>query len=54
LEHHDQWADRAERPTIAGAEQLPIADYDSLTAGQIVQSLPGLSQRGLQKVESYE
>lgn len=38
---------------IVDAEQLPIADYDSLTAGQIVQSLPGLSQRELQRVERY-
>ncbi|MCI2424260.1 hypothetical protein MOQ72_43395 [Saccharopolyspora sp. K220] len=34
--------------------ELPIADYDSLRATQIVQKLPGLTQQGLHQVEGYE
>ncbi|WP_190816297.1 hypothetical protein [Saccharopolyspora pogona] len=39
---------------VVDADQLPIADYDSLTAGEIVQKLRALSQRELQMVEGYE
>ncbi|PKW16213.1 hypothetical protein [Saccharopolyspora spinosa] len=35
-------------------EQLPISHYDRLTAGEIVQKLPGLSQRELREVRGYE
>ncbi|MEV6227784.1 hypothetical protein AB0L88_07830 [Saccharopolyspora shandongensis] len=39
---------------VVDADQLPIADYDSLTVGEIVQKLRALSQRELQMVEGYE
>ncbi|MDA3628801.1 hypothetical protein OU415_25440 [Saccharopolyspora sp. WRP15-2] len=43
---------------LAGAvvdeEELPIAHYDRLTAAEIVQKLPGLSQRELREVRGYE
>ncbi|MGW1682778.1 hypothetical protein [Saccharopolyspora sp. NPDC002376] len=35
-------------------EQLPISHYDRLTADEIVQKLPGLSQRELREVRGYE
>jgi hypothetical protein len=38
----------------AGEAELPINDYDSLTAAKIVQQLPGLSQRELHEIEGYE
>lgn len=40
---------------LAGdADDLPIADYDDLTAAQITSQLAGLSQRGLHQIEGYE
>ncbi|MEV0056337.1 hypothetical protein AB0H34_38365 [Saccharopolyspora shandongensis] len=39
---------------VADEEQLPIAGYDSLTAAEIVQQLPALSQRELHQIEGYE
>jgi ferritin-like metal-binding protein YciE len=39
---------------VASAEDLPIPDYDKLTASEIVQRLPELSQVDLAKVEAYE
>lgn len=35
-------------------EQLPISDYDTLSAEQLVRQLPTLSQRELHKIEGYE
>ncbi|MEU5853173.1 hypothetical protein [Saccharopolyspora shandongensis] len=46
------------RGEVAGVRseeaELPIADYDSLRATQIVQKLPGLTQQELHQVEGYE
>jgi ferritin-like metal-binding protein YciE len=39
---------------VASEEDLPISGYDSLTADEIVQRLPSLSQVDLAKVEAYE
>jgi ferritin-like metal-binding protein YciE len=39
---------------VASAEDLPIARYDELTAEEIRDKLPGLSQIDLAKVDSYE
>jgi ferritin-like metal-binding protein YciE len=39
---------------VAGAEDLPIARYDALTADEIAGRLPDLSQIDLAKVEAYE
>ncbi|HEY0344211.1 MAG TPA: DUF892 family protein [Solirubrobacteraceae bacterium] len=39
---------------LASAEDLPIPDYDSLTADEIVRQLPSLPQVDLAKVEAYE
>jgi ferritin-like metal-binding protein YciE len=39
---------------LASADDLPIRDYDSLNADEIVQRLPSLSQVDLAKVEAYE
>jgi uncharacterized protein (DUF433 family) len=38
----------------ASAEDLPIANYDKLTATEIVERLPEISQVDLAKVEAYE
>ena len=42
------------RGTVASEEDLPIADYDSLRAGEIVDRLPRLSQVELAQVDAYE
>ncbi len=42
------------RGAVAGEEDLPIADYDSLKAGEIVERLPRLSQVELAEVDAYE
>jgi ferritin-like metal-binding protein YciE len=42
------------RGTVATEDHLPIADYDSLKAGEIVDRLPGLSQVELAQVDAYE
>jgi hypothetical protein len=39
---------------MASEEDLPIPSYDSLTADEIVQKLPSLSQVDLAKIEAYE
>ncbi len=39
---------------VAGADDLAIARYDSLTAEEITAKLPGLSQIDLAKIDSYE
>lgn len=52
-------AERAVAPVTplrsgAGAADLPIADYDSLAASQVIPRLEGLSEEELAAVESYE
>jgi ferritin-like metal-binding protein YciE len=42
------------RGAVASEEDLPIADYDSLKAGEIVERLPRLSQVELAEVDAYE
>jgi len=42
------------RGTVASEDDLPIADYDDLTADEIVGRLPQLSQVDLEKVAAYE
>ena len=42
------------RGAVAGAEQLPIADYDQLTAAQIIERLAPLSQDQLAMIDGYE
>jgi hypothetical protein len=39
---------------MASEEDLPITDYDDLTAEQIVAKLPELSQIDLAKIDAYE
>jgi ferritin-like metal-binding protein YciE len=39
---------------LASAEDLPLADYDDLTAEDIVAKLPELSQIDLAKIDAYE
>jgi ferritin-like metal-binding protein YciE len=39
---------------VAGADDLAIARYDGLTAGEITTKLPALSQIDLAKIDSYE
>ena len=39
---------------LADVDDLAIADYDDLTAVQIGEKLPGLSQVGLAEVDAYE
>jgi hypothetical protein len=49
--------DRAEdAPTslIPSSDDLPIPGYDSLSASQVVQRLPGLSPEELEAVRTYE
>ncbi|MGW1680645.1 hypothetical protein [Saccharopolyspora sp. NPDC002376] len=40
--------------TVVNEEDLPIAHYDRLRVAEIVQKLPGLSQRELHEVRGYE
>ncbi len=42
------------RGTVASEDDLPLADYDSLKAGEIVERLPRLSQVELAQVDAYE
>jgi ferritin-like metal-binding protein YciE len=39
---------------VGSAEDLPISNYDALTAEEIAAELPGLSQVDLAKVDAYE
>jgi ferritin-like metal-binding protein YciE len=39
---------------VASAKDLPIANYDKLSASEVVERLPELSQVDLAKVEAYE
>lgn len=39
---------------FAAEGELPISDYDSLPAHEIIERLPGLSQRQLHQIEGYE
>jgi ferritin-like metal-binding protein YciE len=42
------------RGAVASEDDLPIADYDSLKAGEVVERLPRLSQVELGQVDAYE
>jgi len=42
------------RGAVARQQDLPIARYDSLTAGEVVKRLPKLSKVDLGKVDAYE
>jgi ferritin-like metal-binding protein YciE len=42
------------RGIVASAGDLAIADYDKLTASEIIDKLPGLSQMELAKLQTYE
>jgi ferritin-like metal-binding protein YciE len=44
----------AVKGAVASADELPIANYDDLTAEDIVEKLPQLSQVDLAKIEAYE
>lgn len=39
---------------VASEEDLPLSDYDQLSAAEIVERLPSLSQIDLAKIDSYE
>jgi ferritin-like metal-binding protein YciE len=47
-------AEGAVKGAFASEEDLAIPDYDSLTADEIVEKLPQLSQIDLAKIEAYE
>lgn len=47
-------AEGAAKGAVASEEDLPIADYDSLNADEILERLPGLSQVDLAKIDVYE
>jgi len=47
-------AEGALKGAVASEQDLPIPDYDSLTAEEVVKRLPELSQVDLAKVEGYE
>jgi hypothetical protein len=47
-------AEGAVKGAVASEQDLPIPDYDSLTAEEVVKRLPELSQVDLAKVEGYE
>jgi ferritin-like metal-binding protein YciE len=47
-------AEGTARGAVAGAQDLPIARYDSLNADEITARLPRLSQVDLAKVKAYE
>jgi ferritin-like metal-binding protein YciE len=47
-------AEGAAKGAVASQDDLPIARYDALTADDIAQKLPALSQVDLAKVEVYE
>ena len=42
------------RGAVASERDLPIGRYDELTADEIIERLPGLSQADLGKVDAYE
>lgn len=70
MEHANQLADKAAqqarrvpgvesvegeaRGAVAREEDLPIANYDKLTADEIINRLERLSQADLHKIDSYE
>ena len=45
---------RARRPAAAAAADLPIPEYDGLSASQVVSRLRGLSAEELRAIRSYE
>lgn len=47
-------APRKAAATAKAAVEAPIAGYDDLTAGEVVERLPGLSQEQLAAVDRYE
>ena len=47
-------ASRASRAPRKSAQAAPISRYDSLTAAEVIERLPNLSQRELAEVERYE
>jgi hypothetical protein len=47
-------ATRPSPPVAPSAADLPIPGYDSLSASQVVQRLPGLSREELEAVRAYE
>ena len=47
-------AEGAAKGAVASEEDLPIPDYDSLNADEIIERLPQLSQVDLAKVDVYE
>ena len=47
-------AEGAAKGAVASEEDLPIADYDSLNADEILERLPALSQVDLAKIDVYE
>lgn len=47
-------AERKVKGAVASEGDLAISSYDKLTASEIVEKLPGLSQVELAKIESYE
>jgi ferritin-like metal-binding protein YciE len=42
------------RGLMASTDELPIANYDRLTAGEVIEQLPALAQIDLAKVGAYE
>jgi hypothetical protein len=42
------------RGTVASEDDLPIANYDSLTANEVIERLPRLSQVQLGQIDGYE
>jgi hypothetical protein len=47
-------AEGAARGTAAREQDLPIRDYDELTASQVTERLQGLSAPDLRKIDAYE
>jgi hypothetical protein len=47
-------AEGGARGTVAREQDLPIRNYDQLTAAEIVQRLERLSETDLHKVDAYE
>jgi hypothetical protein len=45
---------RARRPTAASAADLPIEEYDGLSASQVVSRLSGLTAEELRAIRAYE
>jgi len=50
----EERAEGEARGAVASEGDLPIANYDSLTANEVIERLPGLSQVELGEVDAYE